>query len=290
MTQAFARPVEPTLLHHYLGSLSLPVMVDVWYYAATLAALGSAIDGAKCKVSPYHPRRHWRKSLVSLLRSTWPRGRQCRDRQLGDGGCCTSRMAACSRPTTSLSPTRTTSRALTEIDIHHQGKVNRRDLSLDRLSLNEQLLPSYARQIIKRSAHTHYAIVDPDALSRNELRFLLEQGLTPLAIWLRCAVEILLTHWWPCETGIPQLVLACCESRNARKPVQMGPGSGELSARMNTQAMELCVRMTTYLSHRRQVHHCCSFMRQRRSFPLTLWRMVAISSSPPWHASCYSAP
>ncbi|WP_246504248.1 hypothetical protein [Bradyrhizobium agreste] len=32
MTQAFARPVEPTL--------SLPLMVDVWYYAATLAALG----------------------------------------------------------------------------------------------------------------------------------------------------------------------------------------------------------------------------------------------------------
>ncbi|WGD51331.1 hypothetical protein QA641_38640 [Bradyrhizobium sp. CB1650] len=54
---------------------------------------------------------------------------------------------------------------MTEIDIHHQGKVNRRDLSLDRLSLNEPLLPSYARQIIKRSADTHYAIVDPDALS-----------------------------------------------------------------------------------------------------------------------------
>ncbi|KYK43843.1 hypothetical protein A1D31_37865 [Bradyrhizobium liaoningense] len=59
---------------------------------------------------------------------------------------------------------------------------------------NDELLCSYARQIIKRSAGTHYVIVDPDALSRNELRFLLEQGLAPLAIRLPCAVEIQLTH------------------------------------------------------------------------------------------------
>ncbi|WP_271606516.1 MULTISPECIES: hypothetical protein [unclassified Bradyrhizobium] len=58
----------------------------------------------------------------------------------------------------------------------------------------DQLLRSYARQIIKRWADDHYEIVDPDALSRNEVRFLLEQGLTPLAIGLPCAVEILITH------------------------------------------------------------------------------------------------
>ncbi|MGY3443097.1 hypothetical protein ACVW17_003098 [Bradyrhizobium sp. USDA 4473] len=59
---------------------------------------------------------------------------------------------------------------------------------------NDQLLRSYARQVIKRSANTHYAIVDLDALSRNELRFLREQGMMPLVIGLPRAVEILLTH------------------------------------------------------------------------------------------------
>jgi len=57
---------------------------------------------------------------------------------------------------------------------------------------HDQLLRTYARQITKRSAGTHYAILEPEALSKNELRFLVSQGLTPLAIPLPRAVEILL--------------------------------------------------------------------------------------------------
>lgn len=49
----------------------------------------------------------------------------------------------------------------------------------------------YARQITKRSADVHYAIVDLQALSRNELCFLVEQHLTPIAIWLPHAIEML---------------------------------------------------------------------------------------------------
>ncbi len=37
----------------------------------------------------------------------------------------------------------------------------------------------------------HYAIVEPETLSKNELRFLISQGLTPIAIPLAEAVEIL---------------------------------------------------------------------------------------------------
>ncbi|WP_244550886.1 SIR2 family protein [Bradyrhizobium sp. Rc3b] len=59
---------------------------------------------------------------------------------------------------------------------------------------NDQLMRSYARKTIKRSADTRYALVDPDAPWRNELRFPLEQSLAPLAILLTCAVEILITH------------------------------------------------------------------------------------------------
>ncbi|MBB4362958.1 3-dehydroquinate synthetase [Bradyrhizobium sp. CIR18] len=90
--------------------------------------------------------------------------------------------------------------ALTEIDIQtpipdiiKERRIGQTFLFIG-CRFNDQLLRSYARQIIKRSADTHYAIVDPDALSRNELRILLEQGLTPLAIGLPAAVEILITH------------------------------------------------------------------------------------------------
>lgn len=40
-------------------------------------------------------------------------------------------------------------------------------------------------------ADVHYAIVDPQALSRNELCFLVEQHLTLVAIWLPHAIEML---------------------------------------------------------------------------------------------------
>lgn len=78
---------------------------------------------------------------------------------------------------------------------HHQGKANRTDLSLHLLSLQRPALAWLCPEDHQaKSADTHYAIVDADALSRNELHFLLEQGLTPLAIGLPCAVEILITH------------------------------------------------------------------------------------------------
>lgn len=76
---------------------------------------------------------------------------------------------------------------------------------------NDQLLRTYARQLTKRSAGVHYAIVEPDVLSRNELRFLVEQGLTPLAIPLPRAIEILLAGR---QTGIRvSMLLACRRTR-----------------------------------------------------------------------------
>ncbi|WP_245330247.1 MULTISPECIES: SIR2 family protein [unclassified Bradyrhizobium] len=59
---------------------------------------------------------------------------------------------------------------------------------------NDQLLRSYARQTTKRSANVHYAIVNPEVLSPNELCFLVEHRLTPLAIGLLRAMEILLAN------------------------------------------------------------------------------------------------
>ena len=57
---------------------------------------------------------------------------------------------------------------------------------------HDQLLRTYARQVTKRSALPHYAIVEPEALTRNELRFVATQGITPIAIPVVRAIEILL--------------------------------------------------------------------------------------------------
>ncbi len=44
---------------------------------------------------------------------------------------------------------------------------------------------------LKRSGAPHHVIVEPDTLSKNELRFFISQDLVPLAIPLKRAVEIL---------------------------------------------------------------------------------------------------
>ncbi|MFZ0837319.1 MAG: SIR2 family protein, partial [Xanthobacteraceae bacterium] len=86
---------------------------------------------------------------------------------------------------------------LTEIDIQTPIPEAVKDRRSDRGFLfigcrfHDQLLRTYARQITKRSGTAHYAIVTPDALTKNELKFLVTQGITPIAVPLTRAVEIL---------------------------------------------------------------------------------------------------
>ena len=87
---------------------------------------------------------------------------------------------------------------LTEIDIQTPIPDAVRDRRTGRNFLfigcrfHDQMLRTYARQITKRSAAPHYAIVEPDALTKNERRFLVTQGITPIAVPLDRAIEILL--------------------------------------------------------------------------------------------------
>lgn len=196
MTQAFASPVEPTRLHHHLASLSLPVIVDAWYDGAMRAALGKR-DG-------------WGEvqgiSRVGIGENRWYRFYDSVGQEVDDG-VADGWMTVLYKPHGSVQPAKNFLisdadyvEALTEIDIQtpipdiiKQRRTGQRFLFIG-CRFNDQLLRSYARQIIKRSADAHYAIVDPDALSPNERRFVLEQGLTPLAIELSRAVEILLAN------------------------------------------------------------------------------------------------
>ena len=193
MAEAFASPVEPTPMHRYLASLRLSMIVDTWYDGAMRAALAERSDWGEVQGI----------TRAGIGEDRWYRFYDA-------AGLETDRAAAAGlttllyKPHGSMAPARNFLisdadyvEVLTEIDIQTPIPEVVRDRRTERsfvfigCRFNDQLLRTYARQITKRSSTTHYAIVEPETLSRNELRFLIEQGLTPIAIPLAQAVEIL---------------------------------------------------------------------------------------------------
>ncbi|WP_454620381.1 SIR2 family NAD-dependent protein deacylase [Bradyrhizobium cenepequi] len=194
MAEAFATPVAPTPLHHHLATLALPLIVDVWYDGAMRTALAGRSDWGDIQGI----------TRAGIGEDRWYRfydaaGQEV-DRAQAEGW-----TTILYRPHGSIAPAKNFLisdadyvEVLTEIDIQtpipDEVKARRTGRSFLFLGcrFNDQLLRTYARQVSKRSAAVHYAIVELDTLSRNELRFLVGQGLTPLAIPLARAVEIVL--------------------------------------------------------------------------------------------------
>lgn len=196
MSQAFSAPVEPTALHRHLAALRLPMIVDTWYDGAMRAALGNR-DG-------------WGEvqgiTRAGIGEVRWYRFYDANGNGV-DSVAAGNWTTVLYKPHGGVLPARNFLisdadyvEVLTEIDIQTPIPEIVRERRLGRSFLfigcrfDDQLLRIYARQITKRSADVHYAVVEPDALSRNERRFLLDQGLTPLAIALPRAVEILLAN------------------------------------------------------------------------------------------------
>ncbi len=193
MAEAFAAPVAPTPLHRHLASLPLPLIVDVWYDGAMRAALSERSDWGEVQGI----------TRAGIGEDRWYR--------FYDGtGQEASRTVAEAwttilyKPHGAVVPARNFLisdadyvEVLTEIDIQTPipdvVKNRRSDRSFVFLGcrFNDQLLRTYARQITKRSASRHYVVIDGDTLSKNEMRFLAEQGLTPIAAPLARAAEAL---------------------------------------------------------------------------------------------------
>lgn len=196
MAQAFAAPVEPTALHRHLAALRLPMIVDTWYDGAMRAALGKG-DGwgevqgiTRAGIGEFHWYRFYGadgNEVDSVAASNWTTVLY-----KPHGGVLPA--------TNFLISDADYVEVLTEIDIQTPipGIVKQRRIGRSFLFIgcrfDDQLLRIYARQITKRSADVHYAVVEPDALSRNEWSFLFDQGLIPLAVALPRAVEILLAN------------------------------------------------------------------------------------------------
>jgi len=193
MAEAFASPVEPTAMHRYLAALRLPMIIDTWYDGAMRTALAERSDWGEIQGI----------TRAGIGEDRWYRFYDA-------AGLETDRAAAAGwttvlyKPHGSIVPARNFLisdadyvEVLTEIDIQTPIPDVVKDRRTERgfvfigCRFNDQLLRTYARQITKRSSTTHYAIVEPEMLTRNELRFLFEQGLTPIAVPLAQAVEIL---------------------------------------------------------------------------------------------------
>lgn len=194
MGEAFAAPVEPTPLHRYLASLRLPMIVDSWYDGAMRAALNGRADWGEVQGI----------TRAGIGEDRWYRFYDA-------AGTETDRAAASAwttllyKPHGGIVPAKNFLisdadyvEVLTEIDIQTPIPDAVKDRRTERsfvfigCRFNDQLLRTYARQVTKRSATTHYVIVEPDTLSKNEIRFFAGQGFTPIAIPLERAIEILL--------------------------------------------------------------------------------------------------
>ncbi len=190
MQEAFATPAAPSPLHRWLAALPAPLIVDTWYDDTLRSALAAA-------------RSDW-VEVQGLSQSehfgTWTGAYGA------DGQALAALPAA---PTLLYKPWGGHAPAgnylvsdsdfvevLTEIDIQTPipAEVQQRRASLGFVFLgcrfNDQLPRAFARQIMKRSAGPHYAVL-PDEPTRMEARFLAEQGITRIAMPLADAAAAL---------------------------------------------------------------------------------------------------
>jgi len=194
MAEAFATPVEPTLLHKYLAALPLPMIVDTWYDGAMRSALAQRSDWGEVQGI----------TRAGIGEDRWFRFYDSAGAE-ADRAVAASWTTLLYKPHGSVAPAKNFLisdadyvEVLTEIDIQTPIPDVVKDRRTERSFLflgcrfHDQLLRSYARQITKRSALPHYAIVDADVMTRNELRFVLTHGITPVAMPLVRAGEILL--------------------------------------------------------------------------------------------------
>ena len=195
MAEAFAPAVAPTTLHRFLASLPLPMIVDTWYDGAMRAALVERSDWGEIQGN----------TRAGIGEDRWYRFHDSTGAD-ADREAAKAWTTLLYKPHGGVVPSKNFLisdadyvEVLTEIDIQtpipeevRNRRANRNFLFIG-CRFNDQLLRTYARQISKRSAPRHYAIVEPVAIAKNELRFFESLGLVPIALPLEQAVADLIS-------------------------------------------------------------------------------------------------
>jgi hypothetical protein len=194
MNEAFAPKVEPTPLHNYLASLPLPLVIDTWYDGAARLAFAKRSDWGEIQGI----------TRAGIGESFWYRFYDAAGVEV-DKQAAESWKTILYKPHGAVTPAKNFLisdadyvEVLTEIDIQSPIPEAIANIRTERSFLfigcrfHDQMLRTYARQISKRSASPHFALVDPEKLSLNERRFFATENIVPLALPLQRASEILM--------------------------------------------------------------------------------------------------
>ena len=189
MQQAYAASPVPSALHRWLVGLPTPLIVDTWYDDTLRAALAARSDWAE--VQGLSQSEHF---------GTWCGWYGADGRPAAE---CADAATVLYKPWGGHAPAANYLvsdsdfvEVLTEIDIQTPipAAVQQRRASLGFVFLgcrfNDQLPRAFARQIMKRSAGPHYAVLAEEP-TRMEARFLQEQGIVRIALPLQEAAAAL---------------------------------------------------------------------------------------------------
>ena len=190
MDEAFTVQAVPSALHRWLAALPAPLIVDTWYDDTLRAALAAAASDW-AEVQGLSQSEHF---------GTWTGWYDAAGASLPDAA---APRTVLYKPWGGHAPAGNYLvsdsdfvEVLTEIDIQTPipALVQQRRAALGFVFLgcrfNDQLPRAFARQVMKRSAGPHYAVL-ADEPTRMEARFLAEQGITRIAIPLADAAAAL---------------------------------------------------------------------------------------------------
>jgi hypothetical protein len=189
MGEAFATAAVPSPLHHWLAAMPAPLIVDTWYDDTLRMALAARSDWSEVQglsqsehfgtwTGWYDAAGHAQPvpiAAATVLYKPWGSHAPGGNYLVSDSDFV---------------------EVLTEIDIQTPipALVQERRTRLGFVFLgcrfNDQLPRAFARQVMKRSAGPHYAVL-PDEPTRMEARFLTEQGITRIALPLAAVAAVL---------------------------------------------------------------------------------------------------
>ena len=184
MADIFAAPATPSPLQGALAELDLSLIVDAWYDDAMISALRERGKRDFAEVQGV--------TRAGVAGDLWTRAYDHRGDEIASAVAAEARTLVYA-PHGGVRPAKNFLvsdsdyvETLTEIDIQSpiphpvkQRRATRGFLFLG-CRFDDQMLRTYARQIMKRSRGPHCAVVEETAMTRNELRFFCEQDIVAL--------------------------------------------------------------------------------------------------------------
>lgn len=200
LNDVFAAAVEPTALHRWLAGLStVPLIVDTWYDGAMARALDEAGRTDWGQLQGVTRNGEWRDIWWKAFH------RDGAEAQSPDEAADWTTVLY--KPHGSVAPARNYLisdsdyvEVLTEIDIQTPIPALVKEVRSERgfvflgCRFYDQMLRTFARQIVKRSKGPLFAILPPTdgegSLTKNEEKFMVELGITPVSCTLEEAAAV----------------------------------------------------------------------------------------------------